>query len=268
MMTLTKLNDVYEDWLTGGGVFSDLNNLEVPWKDETKPNLPLILDMTYHGAHSGDKNISPLVYKIMNTEGVTTPKDKLASVIYNMFGDKWAREWEIMQAEYNPIENYNMVETETPAEVTHTITPAETTQTITPAGTTNTTRPAETTTTDKPAKVTTENGISAFNSSGYSDDTKTTVTGDNNDKGSSTLTVNVAGSDTFRVDSAGTNTVDVDAAGTDILTVQNDRELTRSGNIGTTTTQMMIESELKLREWLYFEHVFKDIDNILTLSIY
>ena len=268
MMTLTKLNDVYDEWLTGGGVFSDLNNLDVPWKDETKPTLAATLDMTYHGAHSGDKNISPLVYKIMNAEGVTTPKAKLADILFNMFGDKWVRDWEIMQSEYNPIENYNMVETETPAEITHTITPAETTETITPAGTTNTTKPAETTTTSKPAKITTENEISAFNSSSYSDDTKVTVTGDNNDKGSTQLTVNIAGSDTFRVDTAGTNSVDVDTAGSDVLTVQNDRELTRSGNIGTTTTQMMIESELKLREWLYFEHVFKDIDNILTLSIY
>ena len=249
MMTLTKLNDIYEDWLTGGGVFSDLNNLDVPWKDETKPNLPLILDMTYHGAHSGDKNISPLVYKIMNAEGVTTPKDKLASVIYNMFSDKWAREWEIMQAEYNPIENYNMVETETPAEITHTITPAETTETITPA---------ETTIETKPAKTTVENDVSAFNSGDYADNTKTTTTGDVNDKGVESIDV----------DTAGTNKVEVDASGSDVLTVQNERELTRSGNIGVTTTQMMIESELKLREWLYFEHVFKDIDNILTLSIY
>ena len=46
------------------------------------------------------------------------------------------------------------------------------------------------------------------------------------------------------------------------------RELTRSGNIGVTTSQMMAESEIRLRQWLFYQEVFKDIDNILTLSIY
>ena len=47
-----------------------------------------------------------------------------------------------------------------------------------------------------------------------------------------------------------------------------DTELRRSGNIGVTTSQMMAESEIKLWQWLYFEEVFKDIDNIFTLSTY
>ena len=45
-------------------------------------------------------------------------------------------------------------------------------------------------------------------------------------------------------------------------------ELRRSGNIGVTTSQMMAESEIKLWQWLFFEEVFKDIDNIFTLSTY
>ena len=44
--------------------------------------------------------------------------------------------------------------------------------------------------------------------------------------------------------------------------------LERSGNIGVTTTQQMAESEIKLWQWLFFEEVFKDIDNIFTLSTY
>ena len=299
MMTLTKLNDVFENWATGDGIFTDLNALSPPWKlEDATENIKLIgsLNMAYHGAHSGDKNISPVVYKFLSSEDANT-RSKLANIIFTMYEDKWAKLWDALQIEYNPIENYNMTETETPAEITHTMTPAETTETITPAETTETITPAETTTTltpaettetTKPAKTTTENEVSAFNSSGYSDNEKTTVTGDNNDKGTTSLEVDTAGTnkievdtagtdktevDTagtnkFEVDTAGTNKTTVDTAGSDVLTVQNDRELTRSGNIGVTTSQMMLQSEIELRKWLYYQNVFNDIDNILTLSIY
>ena len=309
MITLTKLNDVFENWATGDGIFTDLDSLSPPWKntEDTSANTQLVknLNMAYHGSHSGDKNISPIVHKFLTSEDANT-RGKLANIIFTMFADKWSKLWDALEIEYNPLENYNMTETETPAEITHTTTPAETTETITPAETTETVTPsettetvtpaettetvtpAETTETTKPAKITTENEVSAFNSSGYSDNEKTTVTGDNNDKGSNKFEVDTAGTNKFEVDSAGTNKFEVDSAGTnkfevdsagtnkfevdtagsDVLTVQNARELTRSGNIGVTTSQMMLQSEIELRKWLYYQNVFNDIDTILTLSIY
>ena len=250
MITLTKLNDVFDDWLTGDGIFTDLNEFSVPWKtgEETDADLIKNLNMAYHGSHSGDKNISPIVHKFLTSEDAET-RTKLAGIIYTMFGDKWLKLWDAFNTEYNPLNNYDMVETETPAETTHTITPAETTETITPA---------ETTIETKPAKVVTENEISAFNSSGYEDSAKTTAVGDVNDKGT----------DVFTVDESGVNKIEVDAAGSDVFTVQNERTLTRSGNIGVTTSQQMLQSEIELRKWLYFNSVFNDIDTILTLSIY
>ena len=47
-----------------------------------------------------------------------------------------------------------------------------------------------------------------------------------------------------------------------------DRELHRSGNIGVTTSQQMLEAELKLRAYRFFERVYKDVDSILALPIY
>lgn len=44
--------------------------------------------------------------------------------------------------------------------------------------------------------------------------------------------------------------------------------ITRKGNIGVTTTQQMIESELELRKHDFYEIIFKDIDSILCLEIY
>lgn len=288
-MALTKLNEVYKNWITGDGVFTDLNNLDVPWKsNDPTENVKTItsLNMAYHGAHSGDKNISPVVYKFLTADDVQT-RAKLANIIFIMYADKWAKLWDTLQIEYNPLENYNMTENETPAETTHTtlpaettetITPAETTETVTPAETTETITPAGTTTETKPPKTTTENEVSAFNSSSYEDATKTTITGDGNDKGVETISTDTAGTDKMEtdtagtnkttVDKAGTNKLEVDTAGSDVFTVQNGRELTRSGNIGVTTSQQMLQSEIELRKWLFYQSVFNDIDNILTLSIY
>lgn len=44
--------------------------------------------------------------------------------------------------------------------------------------------------------------------------------------------------------------------------------LTRSGNIGVTTSQQMLESELKIRQFDFYKQVYNDIDSILCLSIY
>lgn len=47
-----------------------------------------------------------------------------------------------------------------------------------------------------------------------------------------------------------------------------DRTLTRHGNIGVTTSQQMLQSELELRSYKFFEEVYKDIDSILCLMVY
>ena len=45
--------------------------------------------------------------------------------------------------------------------------------------------------------------------------------------------------------------------------------LTRSGNIGVTTSQQMIESERALWVWNFFRDVvFPDIDRVLTIQVY
>jgi hypothetical protein len=243
-----RLNDVFPDWLTGDGIFYYLQSQDlIPWKDA---DIADILDTAYHGEH-GDRLISPLVRKLLNTDNelTTANKQKLASVIYNLFIDQWSHEYNLLLQEYDPISNYDMEEVETPAETTNTITPAETTTTITPA---------ETTVETLPPKLTTENEVSAFNSSGYVEDTKVTSSGDSGDKGSEQLTVNQSGS----------NSLDVDTAGSEVFTVQHDRRLTRKGNIGVTTTQQMMQSEIELWKWNFYRSVFKDIDSVLTLKIY
>lgn len=48
----------------------------------------------------------------------------------------------------------------------------------------------------------------------------------------------------------------------------NTRQLTRSGNIGVTTSQQMLQSELDLRKWNFANMLYDDVDSICCLSIY
>ena len=43
---------------------------------------------------------------------------------------------------------------------------------------------------------------------------------------------------------------------------------TRSGNIGVTTSQQMLESEIKLRQYDFYKQIYKDVDSLLCLKIY
>ena len=53
---------------------------------------------------------------------------------------------------------------------------------------------------------------------------------------------------------------------TDNLVEENN--LTRSGNVGVTTSAEMIEENIKLWIWKFFDSVFKDIDRVLTIGVY
>ena len=44
--------------------------------------------------------------------------------------------------------------------------------------------------------------------------------------------------------------------------------LTRAGNIGVTTSQQMLESEFKVRQYDFYKMIYNDIDSVLCLSIY
>lgn len=48
----------------------------------------------------------------------------------------------------------------------------------------------------------------------------------------------------------------------------NYRKLTRHGNIGVTTSQQMLQSEIELRQYDFVKEIFKDIDSMLCLKCY
>lgn len=224
MMDRKTLNQTIPNWKTNG-IFAKLNSYNVPWKNEVQANL---LDLQYHGNHSGQKKIAPLVDSLL-TDGVLTDTDltTLAFVIYGMYSVQWSKLYATLKLQYNPIENYSMTETES----------ISGTESATIANTTT----GKTTTSNQ---IDTSNSTHGFNSTTAqpTDESMVVTDAETDDESTSNGTT------------SGENSTD--------------RTLTRSGNIGVTTSQQMIESERNLWMWNFFDTVFADIDKVLTLGIY
>lgn len=227
-----RLNDVFTNSLTGDGIFAYLDAFDVPWKNDVDADS---LDLDYHGNISGDKLTSPLVEKFKTGETLTNAeRTTLAQTIWSIYGVNWTREYNVLALEYEPIENYNMREEMTNDE------------TVMEYGKESTRSGSET---DSPNLTNTSSGeVYAFNSS----DPVPTEEQSTTAKGTATHTFNAV-KDT--------------ESGSDTHT--RNYELTRSGNVGVTTSQQMIESEIALWRWNFFHDVvYPDIDKILTLKIY
>lgn len=259
----TRLNDVFPDLLSGGGIFSTLQTFPVPWKGE---NISVALDLEYHGNVSGDKIISPLVEKIISGDILTeSEKTMIATSILAVCGANWGKQWETLSFKYDPIENYSMQEQMANDRIVDeygkTRTRTDNLQ-HTKTGTEQDTPNLKDTTTPN-LTTTDENAVHGFNSTGgVSSDEQTkraTGTSETARTGTDTRTYNTTDADT------GTQT-DNDG-GSDVRT--RNYILTRSGNIGVTTSQQMIESERALWMWNFFQNVvFPDIDRVLTIQVY
>ena len=217
-----RLIDVWDDWLTGGGVFSVLEDLEgvsIPWSDD---NLAPFLDAEYYGNISGDKPISPLLEKMVEGDVMTDlEKSFVAATIVSLCNTNWSKEWATLAAQYNPIENYSMTEEMSDD------------QTVSEYG-----------------KIHTRED-------NLKDESKTAVYGFNSSEAS----------DTGSGETTRTGVVTDRDSGEDTHT--RNYTLTRSGNIGVTTSQQMLQSERDLWKWNFFRDVvFPDLDKVLTLRIY
>lgn len=304
---MKTLTDVFPDWMTGGGIFTALQNFDVPWKDD---NIASSLDLEYYGNVSGDKFISPLVTKLMDGEELTTLEiNLLATAIMAVNGTNWGKLWETLDYDYDPIQNYKMTETMTDDEtvieygksstrtdnLTHRKTGTETldidadetrTDNLTDGKTGTETRTDDLTAETTPDLLTTTNdSVYGFNSSEAvpTDDRTQSATGTNTETQTGTVEMEYNTSETHtgtqrmirdNTDETTYNTTDTDTgtqgtvdSGSDTHT--RNYTLTREGNIGVTTSQQMIESERNLWMWNFFRNVvFPDVDKILALRIY
>ena len=198
----------------------------------------------------GDKYVSPFIEKIF-TLSPTTDKQKLIAIIATHFanycGNSLSFIYKALFADYNPINNYEMTET----------------------GTDN--RQLTDNTTDAISKKTTDNTTTDSDSN-----TSNTV---NNEIKKSGFNVATPVTDTTETNTETgniTNNETVERSGTESHTGQSDKTVSetnthtfqRSGNIGVTTSQQMIESELRLRKNEFWKIFIDKFVNLYLLSIY
>lgn len=198
------------------------------------------LDIAYYASRSGQKEIGPLVEALVEDGEVSASNWQLiASVLYSMYGEGWKRRYAVLSSEYNPIENYDRNESTT-ISGTNTGTISNTgsvgyghVTTSNSSGTASNTQSKYAYDSENPAPETGASGTQSNN---------TTVTESGSDTNGNTQTNNLADSHTTsgRI----------------------------HGNIGVTTTQQMLQSEIELWQWSFFESVFEDLDKMLVLSVY
>ena len=327
-MDRLRLKEVFPEWKTGA-IFTALNNRGVPWANVFPA---LSIDFDYYGNFSGNKIISGLVENILPSDGELTSTEItiLCDVIMGLYSVKWGKLWETMNFEYNPIENYNMVEEMTDDETvreygktstrTDNLTHQRTdnlasertdnlshqrtdnltnqrTDNLSSQRTDNLTHAKTGTETETPNTTTQDNNeVYGFNSAtGVPSDSRTIQNTGTNQK---SYNLSEADTGTQSQTNTGTQTQTNTGTQTELDTgtqrqtdtgTQTDTEtgtqafadggsdtqtrnytLTRSGNIGVTTSQQMIEAERELwRMWNFFRGiVYPDIDRVMTIEIY
>lgn len=230
--------------MTGNGIFHKLS-VWAPWKDDSDVN-PVSLDIEYFGNRSGYRETSPLLDKLCGYPNEIplseTNVDRLDDLLKAMFSLSWSKLWSAMTAAYNPLENYNMVETENGKVVKD--------------SELNRYKDSSDTTTVKSKSTTDGNVQNKLVPFGGTDPVMT-------DRSDTTATTTMLLADNESKTTYGG--VDSDLySGTDTT----NRGLKRSGNIGVTTSQQMLESEIELRKKHFFDAVFDDLDKVLTSPIW
>lgn len=173
-------------------------------------------------------------YKYYDNENSTSNTNmvKQASDYIALYGKSHKYEYDklvdTLSLEYNPIENYSMTE--------------KGKDTRTP-NITQTNKGTNTNTTEVDTAITT--GKTTFDKSdSFINDTRSTNKGTNTDTQGIDTTVTTAGNE------------------------KTEHELTRSGNIGVTTSQQMIESERKLAMFSVVDLFVKAIADIILIGVY
>lgn len=261
-MKRKTLNEIYSEWfvtvgVNPGAIFKDMihslkQGQSLPWGDGE--DVAHVLDMEYIGNISGDKNISPLFEKLI----ANYPQNQIMNVRYlisdtilMMFLDKWQKAWNTLEFEYDPIENYSMLETMT-GDTRSRYYGKTSTRTDNLNSRNAGTNRSDSNLTD----------VESVNTFGFN---STSVDGEPNEKRTTTRTGSNV--DTVDVSKIDTGTQSFADGGSD--REEHSYTLTRTGNIGTVTAQDMIKQEREIVLWDYFfEVVFPDINRVLTLKIY
>ena len=267
---------------SGEGLIRNLSLLpDAPWAD-INPLQFNVLEIAYF-LRSGFKELSAQFQKL--------PDEATARVIAITYFDKWRRYWELFKKEYDPLNAYIVNETlkrETGHNKTEKtdygkvetkdITLSRESTEETKYGKTETVNGTDTGTVDNTNTTTADSGASVYGFNSTSAVPSEKVLDNTNETAKETR--NLSSSNT-QVDS-GTDTVTSihEDTGKDTITNSGEDNKTfagtetedvterREGNIGYTTPQELMRQEFELWARPYFDIVFADIDNLITVMVY
>lgn len=279
-----RLVEYFPNFITDGAIFSKMPN--APW---VQLGDSINMDISYLASFSGMKHVSGLI-KYLTTDGVLD-QQKLADILWSLFGHNWQRLWDAYMAEYDPLNNYSIEEkiqrnTNTDRTIDRDISESGTVDSTdkydstTKSSNTGSATSDGTTTTEYGKKVEgsaeTDSFTHAFNTvdgvpTGI---TKSTTSELNSGTDSTTNTSKSQSSDEGSMTVDSTEKVDtVTAAKTaddtkDVLAEVEDITRTRKGNIGQNTYQELLRQEFELWKFNFYRQVFADCDSVLCLSVF
>lgn len=253
----------FNEWIDGNNVFINtptvLANYSNKYYGTTYAFSDLGFDTTdeiqeYFGLLYGDL---PIRYD-SETENLLQKMTNLVTSATKSYLSYLCAEINVIKTEYNPIDNYNMVETGTDTinrgSRNHKHTPDGKEDTVTATSSANNTATA----TETLGKTTSTKESSYDNASGYP---TTTIT--ESGSPSSNTTSNTTGTNTTKTKIVNGYT-DIDSEVSD----STNHNLTRKGNIGVTTTQQMFQQELNLKKTNIIEEYLNYIKSRILLGCY
>lgn len=252
-----KINEIFKDYIDNG-IFYYFPISAVWGYDNYKK-----LNFMYHAMHSGEKTAAHVLELAADGDNINNEiMRQICAAIYEKYSNKWESVWNALKLKYEPIENYAMEESETYGEELAT---TEISKSGNNKNSKNETDNNTQNSTDTETIAGTETNtaqVAAYNSNNYSNDTKNTLdfTDRKNTKENETTNTNTKN---------GTETNEYsDTEKVDETKKEHTRTLRRHGNIGVTTSQQMLESELKLREYNFYNKIFADIDSEITVPVW
>lgn len=230
-----KIKEIFTDFYSG--MF--FNHIPLFRGDSQNPNESVVNLSILYINRSGNKVASPLLESEYSKFDITEVEERVGSILFSLYNNKWQKSLEALHMEYDPLKSYEYNETETPD--------------ITITGTNNRTSKevvAGTNVNERDFSTVDNLSVYGYNSTSPEPKDKNTTS----DTGTGTETINRTNDDTengnFSRTESGTRTIHKD------------------GTTWVHTRQRLLKEEMQLREYDIYEVIFRDIDKILTCPMY
>lgn len=235
-----KYREAYPQTLSEGlGLISELSkHPDTPWNESLSATAERL-----YGVRSGFKDVLETFLLV--------PQENRVALLAALYGEKWRKLWDVFKLSYNPLDAYRMTEK------------TDSTKTVESHNETKYGKVVDSVFNE--AGTVTDNGSSSDNSNSSIYGFNSAAGAPSNAENATRSNQNTEGRDidtTSEVTNSGTDTHTGNTTDTDNTSVE------KSGNIGYTTPQELIRQEFELWGTPFFNMVFDDIDQFITIQVF